>query len=396
MYLISMKFKYTLPCIECQVEFVPCICYNSFYYLYVAHARSYGADSLYVLIVYRGYGMPELSRLNRFWNRGRDLLGVEFPIMCGAMTWVSEPTLVSAVCNAGAFASLACGNMPPEELISQIQKTRELTDKPFAVNLITVAPNYQIHLDVVIEAGLPVIVFAGSMPRQQEIERAKESGAKVLVFASTDALARRMLQFGVDGLILEGMEAGGHIGPIAGPILWQQILFQYSDDVPIFIAGGVATGKMMAHLLLMGASGVQLGTRFVMTTECIAHAHFKRAFKYAQARDAIATPQFDSRLPVIPVRALKNKGTIEYSKIQLELLNLLDSGKIDRETAQLEVERFWIGALRKAVIDGDVDKGSLMAGQTVGLADEIKPVAAVIQELISNAETELERISTIL
>jgi enoyl-[acyl-carrier protein] reductase II len=334
--------------------------------------------------------------LDRFWQRGKDLLQVEYPIMCGAMTWVSEPTLVSSVCNAGGFASLACGNMPPELLEEQIAKTRKLTDKPFAVNLITVAPNYQPHLEIVCAARLPVVVFAGSLPREPEIEKAKSGGAKVLAFASTDALAKRLLRAGVDGLILEGMEAGGHIGPVSGPILWQQILFQFADKVPIFIAGGVSSGKMMLHLLLMGASGVQLGTRFVMTDECIAHDNFKHAFRRAHARDAVASPQFDSRLPVIPVRALRNRGTDEFGKLQMKLLHALDEGALDRERAQMEVERFWIGALRRAVIDGDVEQGSLMAGQTVGLADEIKPVAAVIDELVSDAERELQRIHTVL
>ncbi|MCX7846985.1 MAG: nitronate monooxygenase [bacterium] len=331
--------------------------------------------------------------LDSLWSRGKELLAVQYPIMCGAMTWVSEPNLVSAVCEAGAFASLACGNMPPEELRRQIAETRRRTSRPFAVNLITVAPNYLQHLEVVIEEKLPVIIFAGSVPRDVEIEKAKASGAKVLAFASTDALAKRMIRFGVDGLILEGSEAGGHIGPVAGPILWQQILFRFSDQVPIFIAGGVATGKMMAHLLLMGAAGVQLGTRFVMTDECVAHPNFKEEFRRAQARDAMASPQFDSRLPVIPVRALKNKGTVEFGKLQIELLKKLDAGEIDRETAQLEVERFWIGALRRAVIEGDVEYGSLMAGQTVGLADEIMPVRMVIQELVTDAERELQLIA---
>jgi enoyl-[acyl-carrier protein] reductase II len=335
-------------------------------------------------------------QLDRFWQRGKDLLQVEYPIMCGAMTWVSEPHLVSAVCNAGAFASLACGNMPPEVLEEQIGKTRELTDKPFAVNLITVAPNYQVHLDIVCQAGLPVVVFAGSLPREPEIEKAKAGGARVLAFASTEALAKRLLRAGVDGLILEGMEAGGHIGPVAGPVLWQQILFRYADEVPTFIAGGVATGKMMLHLLLMGAAGVQLGTRFVMTDECIAHDSFKQAFRRASPRDAVASPQFDSRLPVIPVRALRNSGTDAFGQLQMELLQQLDEGRIDRDQAQMEVERFWIGALRRAVVDGDVDEGSLMAGQTVGLADEIKPVADVIAELVSDAERELERIHAVL
>ena len=244
---------------------------------------------------------PTTTRLDTLWERGKNLLGVQYSIMCGAMTWVSEPHLVSKVCNAGAFASLACGNMPRTTLDRQIQTTRGLTDKPFAVNLITVAPNYQEHLDVVAKAQLPVIVFAGSLPKKSEIDKAKDSGAKVLVFASTASLAERMVSFGVDGLILEGMEAGGHIGPVAGPILWQQILFEYCDNIPIFIAGGIATGKMMAHKLLMGAAGVQLGTRFVMTEDCIVHENFKTAFRRARAREAMATPQFDSRLPVIPV-----------------------------------------------------------------------------------------------
>jgi len=332
------------------------------------------------------------TKLDKLWKRGQDLLGVQFPIMCGAMTWVSDPNLVSKVSNEGAFASLACGNMAGVELERQIQSTRNLTDKPFAVNLITVSPNYKAHLDVAVNAGLGVIIFAGSLPREQEIDKAKASGAKVLVFASTDALAKRMINHGVDGLILEGMEAGGHIGPVAGPILWQQILFEYSDTIPIFIAGGIARGKMMAHLLLMGAAGIQLGTRFIMTNECMVHDDFKAAFQKAQARDAVATPQFDSRLPVIPVRALKNKGTVEFSKLQLEILHELDEGVIDRETAQRRVEEFWIGGLYKAAIQGNIESGSLMAGQAVGLADEIKTVREVLDELLCDAEQELELI----
>ena len=337
-----------------------------------------------------------MKRIDKLWQAGRELLGVRYPIMCGAMTWVSDPKLVSVVSNAGGFASLACGNMPSEELEQQIEKTRELTDKPFAVNLITLAPNYLNHLDIAVKSKLRVIVFAGALPRDVEIEKAKSSGAKVLVFASTEVIAKRMLRFGVDGLILEGMEAGGHIGPVAGPILWQQILFKYYQKVPIFIAGGIATGRMMAHLLLMGAAGVQIGTRFVMTEECNVHEKFKAVFKRARAREARATPQFDSRFQVIPVRALQNQGTVEFGKLQLDILKKLEANTIDREGAQLEVEKFWIGGLRKAAIEGDVEGGSLMAGQAVGLANQIKPVKAVIDELVDDAERELERIATVI
>jgi enoyl-[acyl-carrier protein] reductase II len=167
------------------------------------------------------------------------------------------------------------------------------------------------------------------------------------------------------------------------------------DSVPIFIAGGIATGRMLAHLLMMGAAGIQMGTRFVMSEECIAHPLFKEVFKRAKARDAVATPQFDSRLPVIPVRALKNEGIIEFGKLQLELLHKLDNCLIDREQAQYAAERFWIGALKNAVIDGDVTKGSLMAGQSVGLVDEVKPLKSIIDEMIDDAESELKRLQRI-
>lgn len=167
------------------------------------------------------------------------------------------------------------------------------------------------------------------------------------------------------------------------------------DSVPIFVAGGIATGRMMAHLLMMGAAGVQMGTRFVMARECMAHPKFKEVFKKARARDAVATPQFDGRLPVIPVRALKNEGTIEFGKLQLELLHKLDNKLIDREKAQFEVELFWAGALRKAVIDGDVIKGSLMAGQSVGLVDKVMSLRKIFDEMIADAEAEMQRLNLI-
>jgi enoyl-[acyl-carrier protein] reductase II len=229
--------------------------------------------------------------IDRFFERGRAFLGCTYPIMCGAMTWVSDPNLVSAIGNAGGFGLLAGGNVPVA-------------------------------------------------------------------------------------------------------VLFQQILFRV-DRAPIFIAGGIATGRMMAHLLMMGAAGVQMGTRFVMSEECAAHPIFKEAFKKAKARDAVATPQFDGRLPVIPVRALKNEGTIEFGKLQLELLYKLDHHVIDREEAQFAVERFWIGALRNAVVDGDVAKGSLMAGQPVGLVDKIKPIKGIIDEMVADAAIEMQQLKRI-
>jgi enoyl-[acyl-carrier protein] reductase II len=329
--------------------------------------------------------------IDKFFEKGKAFLGCKYPIMCGAMTWVSDPKLVSTIGNAGGFGLLAGGNTPIDIFEEQIIETQELTDKPFGVNLITLAPVYESQLELVCKLGCPFVVFAGSIPKKSEIEKAKRCGAKVICFASTAPLAHSLIDRGADGLILEGSEAGGHIGPVALSVLIQQILFSV-DSVPIFIAGGIATGRMMAHLLMMGAAGIQMGTRFIMAEECVAHAKFKETFRKAKAKDAMATPQFDSRLPVIPVRALKNEGTNKFAKLQLELLSKLDTNRIDRHEAQYKVEEFWVGALRQAVIDGDVAGGSLMAGQSVGLVDKIQPLNEIIGEMVNDAESELQRL----
>jgi enoyl-[acyl-carrier protein] reductase II len=332
--------------------------------------------------------------IDKFFEIGRAFLGCKYPIMCGAMTWVSDPKLVSTMANAGGFGLLAGGNTPVDIFEEQIIETQALTDKPFGVNLITLAPVYEGQLELVCKLGCPFVVFAGGIPKKNQIEKAKRCGAKVICFAPTAPLAHNLIERRADALILEGSEAGGHIGPVALSVLIQQILFNV-DTVPIFIAGGIATGRMMAHLLMMGAAGIQMGTRFIMAEECIAHPKFKETFRKAKAKDAMATPQFDSRLPVIPVRALKNEGSIEFAKLQLELLSKLDSNLIDRYEAQYKVEEFWAGALRQAVIDGDVARGSLMAGQSVGLVDKIQPLNEIISEFVDDAESELHRINGI-
>ncbi|NLN63067.1 MAG: hypothetical protein GX146_09345 [Myxococcales bacterium] len=326
--------------------------------------------------------------IESFMKPGADFLGSRYPIICGAMSWVSDAKLVAAMGDAGGFGLLAGANAPPEVFRDEILKTRELTQAPFGVNLITVSPNYASQLDMVCEMDCSTIVFAGSFPKEKEIKRAKESGAKVICFAPTEALAHKLIAMGSDALILEGSEAGGHIGPVALTVLLQQILFRV-DTVPIFTAGGIATGEMIAHMFMMGAAGVQLGTRFVMSRECTAHYKFKEEFRKARARDAVATPQFDHRLPVIPVRALKNAGTAEFSKLQLSLMSRLERNEISREDAQYEVEHYWLGALRRAVVDGDVDHGSLMAGQSVGLMDDIKSLKEIIEEFLTDAEATI-------
>ena len=291
-----------------------------------------------------------MNMLEKMWKRGKDFLGVEYPIISGAMSWISNYELCKAVSDAGGFPVLAGGNMPADLFEQEVDKCIEGIKKPFAVNLITIAPNYKSHLDILEKKdAVKFVVFAGNFPKKHDVERMKAAGKKALSFASTESIAAQMIRFGVDALIIEGTEAGGHIGHVSLTVLLQQVLYNVKD-VPIFVAGGIATGKMMAHLLLMGAAGIQMGTRFVMTEECTAHENFKKAFIKAPARAAISTPQYDSKLPVVAVRALKNKGMDNFGKLQLQLLKKLEGGEIDRMDAQYEVENFWLGALRMRLL----------------------------------------------
>jgi len=328
-------------------------------------------------------------RFPRFWQRGRDFLGVEVPLIAGAMTWISDARLVREVSAAGAFGVLAGGSMPVTALHAEIDRLQG--EETYGVNLITIGPQYQEQLAAVCARRVPFIVFAGSFPRREEVERAKASGAKVLCFASTDSIAERMIHYGADGLILEGSESGGHVGHVSTLVLIQQVLFQF-PQVPIFVAGGIATGRMIAHLLLMGAAGVQMGTIFAMSEESPAHPLFKERYIRARAREAMATPQYHSSLPVVAVRALKNEGTEEFGRLQLELLGKLERGEITRQEAQFQVEGFWAGALRRAVQEGDIDRGSLMAGQSVGLISEIRPVREIVRTLTREAEETFDRL----
>jgi len=332
------------------------------------------------------------KRLSRYWNKGREFLGVRYPLISGAMTWISDSRLVRTVGEAGAFGVLAAGNMPVENLEAEVKALRAAGPAvPYAVNLITIAPNYQAHLKKLSDMGVPFIVFAGSFPKKGDVQAAKASGAKVMCFASTESIAARMIDYGTDALILEGSEAGGHIGHVSTIVLIQEVLFRF-EQVPVFVAGGVATGRLIAHLLLMGAAGVQMGTIFAMSEECRAHPAFKERFRRARSREAMATPEYDSSLPVVSVRAIKNKGTEEFGELQLSLLRKIKNGEIGRVEAQYQVEKYWVGALRRAVEDGDVDSGSLMAGQCVGLIDEIKPIRVIIEELVREAEETLAKL----
>ncbi|WP_183986041.1 NAD(P)H-dependent flavin oxidoreductase [Sphingomonas jinjuensis] len=323
--------------------------------------------------------------------RGAAFLGSDHAIMAGAMSWVSERNLVAAMSNAGGFGVIACGAMTPELLDSEIAATKALTDKPFGVNLITMHPALDALIEVCGRHGVGHVVLAGGLPPKGSLEAIKAGGAKVICFAPTLALAKKLIRSGVDALVIEGMEAGGHIGPVSTSVLAQEMLPTIAADVPVFVAGGIGRGEAVAGYLEMGAAGVQLGTRFVCATESIAHPNFKKAFIRASARDAVASVQIDPRLPVIPVRALKNAGQDAFATKQREVAQKLDDTALALAEAQLEIEHYWAGALRRAVIDGDVEHGSVMAGQSVGMVTREEPVATIIESLMDEAASALER-----
>ncbi len=328
---------------------------------------------------------PALSAL---FARGSAFLGCEVAILGGAMSWVSERHLVSAISNAGGFGVIAGGSMMPAMLAGEIAATQALTTRPFGVNLITMHPHLDELIQVCLAAGIGHVVLAGGVPPGAAVRAVKDSGAKLICFAPALVLAKRLVRSGADAIVIEGSEAGGHIGPVSLTVLAQEIL-PFVRDVPVFVAGGLGRGDAILAYLEMGAAGAQLGTRFAATTESIAHANFKKAFLRGNARDAMPSVQLDARFPVIPVRGLVNEGTKHFMAFQAETVRRFQAGEVTREAGQLEIEHFWAGALRRAVIDGDVENGSVMAGQSVGMVSCEQTVAEVIGELIAQAEAAL-------
>jgi enoyl-[acyl-carrier protein] reductase II len=335
--------------------------------------------------------MMSYPKTAHLMQRGAEFLGSEHAILCGAMSWVSERNLVAAISNAGGFGVIACGAMTPELLDAEIAGTKALTARPFGVNLITMHPMLFELIEVCAKHGVTHVALAGGIPPKGSVEALKGFGAKVIVFAPTLALAKKLLRAGADALVIEGMEAGGHIGPVSTSVLAQEFLPVLADEHLVFVAGGIGRGEAIAGYLEMGAAGVQLGTRFACASESIAHPNFKKAFFRAGARDAVASVQLDPRLPVIPVRALKNKGGELFNAKQREVAQKLDEDGIAMEEAQLQIEHYWAGALRRAVIDGDVEHGSLMAGQSVGMVTQEEPVAQIIDTLLAESEAALSR-----
>ncbi|MCU7611856.1 NAD(P)H-dependent flavin oxidoreductase [Anaplasma capra] len=329
--------------------------------------------------------------LSHLWKKGADFLGSKFAIMGGAMSWVSEPNLVSSISNAGGFGVLACGAMYADELRVAIEQTQQLTSNRFGVNLIVIHPDLDNQIEACIRAGVSHIVLAGGIPSSRTLSTIKNAGIKSMCFAPSSSVARRLVRMGADGLVIEGMEAGGHIGPVSTSVLAQEILpfFRKSEhlcDFPIFVAGGIGTGDMISSYLNMGASGCQIGTLFVCSHESKAHPKFKEVFIKSSSRDAVPSTQLSKEFPVTPVRAIANDASMRFLDLQREVIELYNHGKISKEEGQRKIERFWSGSLRKAVIEGDIHNGSLMAGQSVGFVTGVRSVKQIIEDLVREAE----------
>ncbi len=299
-------------------------------------------------------------------NRLTELLDIKYPIIQGGMAWVATGELAAAVSKAGGLGIIGSGNAPADIIRQEIKKVKEETDKPFAVNIMLLSPFVDDIVNLVIEEKVPVVTTGAGNPGKY-IDRFKAIGTKVIPVVPSVALAKRMQRLNVDAIIAEGNEAGGHIGDLATMALIPQIVD--AVDLPVIAAGGIADGRGLLAALALGADGVQIGTRFVCSTECTAHSNYKEAIINARDRDAVVTGRSTGH----PVRNLKNK----LSKAMADLEK--------KGASKEEVEEFGAGKLRVAAIEGEINQGSVMAGQIAGMVKEIKPVKNIIEEIVSQA-----------
>jgi len=303
-----------------------------------------------------------------------DLFGIEHPVIQGGMAWLGTAELVSAVSNGGGLGIIGAGNAPSSWVREQIRAARERTDKPFGVNIMLMSPFVEEVIEVILEEGVPIVTTGGGNPGVY-ISRLKQAGIKVMPVVSSVALAKRLERSGADAIVAEGLESGGHIGETTTMALVPQVVD--SVAVPVVAAGGIGDGRGLAAALSLGAQGVQLGTRFICAEECIAHAKFKERLLQARDRATVVTGYSMGH----PVRCLENKMTRQFSAME------------KAGASVEELERFGEGKLQLGVLEGDMEGGSLMAGQIAGLIKEVKPAAAIIREIVAEAEAIIARLS---
>lgn len=296
-----------------------------------------------------------------------EMLNIKYPIFQGGMAWVAEHNLVSAVSNAGGLGVIAAGGAPVEYVRDEIRKTRELTDKPFGVNIMMLSPSAEEIAYMVAEEKVNVVT-TGAGNSEKYFEMWKEKGIKIIPVVASVALAKRVAKRGVDAVIAEGCESGGHIGSSTTMTLVPQVVD--AVDIPVIAAGGIGDGRGMAAAFMLGATAVQIGTRFLVADECIIHDNYKEKVINAKDIDSVVTGTTTGH----PVRVLRNKMTKEYIR--------LEHNGVGYE----ELERMTLGSLRKAVIDGDKDNGSFMAGQIAGLISKRQSCEQIITEIVSEAD----------
>ena len=328
------------------------------------------------------------EKISKLMKRGCDILGSEYAIMGGAMTWISDSYLVSAMSNAGIFGVLASGAMNGDLLKKEIEATQTKTNKNFGVNIIYVNPKLYDLIDVCHEKKVSHIIIAGGVPDKSVIDKIHSYGIQVMSFAPALPIAKRLLKNGIDALILEGTESGGHVGPISTIVLIQDVLLNMRE-YPIFVAGGILRGEIFASMMQLGAAGCQLGSVFACAKESTAHPDFKKAFFRASGRDAVTPVQLHKKFPITPVRAIENIGTEEFINRQREVITKFENNEVSLEEGRLMLEHFWAGALRRAAREGDVDRGSVMAGQIVGLIKEERSISDIIDTILTEAEEYL-------
>ena len=302
------------------------------------------------------------------------LLNIKYPLLQGGMAWVATAELASAVSNAGGLGVIGAGHMPADALQAEIQKTKKLTDKPFGVNIMLRSPFVKEVMRVVIDERVPVVTTGAGNPAEY-IEALKAIGTKVIPVVASVALAKRLQRVGVDALIAEGMESGGHVGEVTTMALVPQVVD--AVDIPVIAAGGIADARGLVAAFALGASGVQIGTRFVASTECTAHFDYKNAILKAKERSTVVTGLSTGH----PVRVIVNQLTHKFAALE-------------KEGASAEqLDKIGAGSLRAAVRDGDIKNGSIMAGQIAGLIHEIKPVHEIIQEIMCEVPCIMKRLN---
>lgn len=306
-------------------------------------------------------------------NRVTQLLKIKYPVIQGGMAWVADADLAAAVSNAGGLGIIAAASMPPELLEEQIVKIRKLTDKPFGMNIMLLSPTADDALEIAAQYRVPVVTTGAGMSGKV-LDRLKPLGTVVVPVIASTAHAERVAKQGADAVVAEGTEAGGHIGEITTMNLVPQVADVIS--IPVIAAGGVADGRGMAAAFALGAEGVQVGTRFVCAAESNVHINYKEKIVEANDRATVVTGRSTGH----PVRGLKNKLSREFEELE-------------KKGASIEeIEKLGTGKLRLAVVEGDTQWGSLMAGQSAGLVKKIEPAAAIIEDLINGATAEIERL----